>query len=120
LLYRNCFDIQAGCKCTDIIEESNVSRKKIYSFWILWPADKNPKDPTAMSETKSVAGDESDDDETPKKNESKDLKDIIEREVRSQIEQKTHIEEDLKNYKAQDHNVRLGLRVAGVAAGGIV
>lgn len=51
-----------GCAITDITEETLLKGRKIFSFWIVWPHDKNNKSQTpGEDEMLQQPGEESDD-----------------------------------------------------------
>lgn len=123
---KNVLPLASGCKITDVIEDVHTSMKgskKLYSFWIIWPHDKHTQSSNNHTETEVqnvLSNDESDDDIDNSKHSHKKekLKRIIETEVRSHKQQQMHIEKEIENHKVHDGHVRLGTKVAAMAAAG--
>ena len=65
---RGAFDLSPGCAVTDIEEtRGGMGNHKMYSFWIVWPFDKNEKPKEELK-----AEDSDNDDDKPK-----DLKQVL-------------------------------------------
>jgi hypothetical protein len=125
---RGSFDLVPGCVVTEVIEES----KKKFSFWVVWPHDrKNPKPEAEDSDDENVK--EIDDDKTVITQHTsatstphaagtkvKDLQRIVESEVMCQRRQKDAAEEQIEIHHNHDSNVSMGIKVAALAAGGVV
>lgn len=121
---RGEFDLSAGCVLTEVVEDSMTSIKgrKLFSFWIVWPHDKRSKphqEPTSGDLTAELESDDEDISHTHNVK-HKDLKQIVESEMQMQKIQQQKVEEQLENHKTHDSNVRLGVKVAAVALGGVV
>jgi hypothetical protein len=121
---RSSSELVPGCMVTDVVEEK---KKKLFSFWVVWPHDKSDK-----CETDIVVGDDSDDDgpaaavgddeiidEDDKA--TKNLKQFVENKVRDQRRQREMVEEQVEKHEAHDKSVSRGVAVGGaVVAGGIL
>lgn len=113
---RGEFHLAAGCVVTDIEEDSvGLQGKRLYSFWIVWPQDRNLKghsdgekgyDSSEEAEVDSVA--------------KKDLKTIVANEAKAHREAKERVEEQLLLHESHDRKVSVGLKVAAAVAGGVV
>ena len=59
--FRGTFDLMPGCCVTEVQEEKvlKIKGRKLYSFWLVWPHDKNGK--PLGDKTVVVAADDSDD-----------------------------------------------------------
>lgn len=132
--YKGSFDLMPGCIVTEVAEESSLGYKsnksggprpkKMFTFWIVWPTDKNAKPfdfPILKDSSSSViaeSGSISQDVEEERK--EKDLKQIVENEVNNHKLQKTLVEEQIERHHAHDNNVSAGVKFAAVALGGVV
>jgi hypothetical protein len=104
------------CAVTDIKEESRggISNQKMYSFWIVWPPEKNEK-PKSADDASGAALDSDNEAERPK-----DLKQIVERKRSDFKEQHKRAEEEIERHQQNDNNFTMGVKVAAVAVGGVV
>ena len=119
---RGGFELCPGCIVTEVAEDSVTTMKglskRIFSFWIVWPHDKNQKTPTANeTDKRAVPADDSDDEEIIG---NKDLKQIVATEMKTQKLQQKFVEQEVQNHKAHDQNIKLGYTIAAVAVGGAV
>lgn len=105
-----------GCAVTDIKEEprGGISSQKMYSFWIVWPQDKNEK-PKSADEASGAAVDSDNEADRPK-----DLKQIVEKKKFDVKEQHKRAEEEIERHQQHDNNFTMGVKVAAVAVGGVV
>jgi hypothetical protein len=124
-----------------IQEEAQLKGKKLYSFWLVWPKDKN--DTGTDAEEGPGAGvpsgkeDDDSDDELPSPGHSahdshaaaaaagdggkpKDLKQIVQSEVMGAEKQRKKAEEQLNLHYSQDASISLGYKIAAAAVGGIL
>lgn len=140
---RGKFEFVPGCIVTDIIEENrvNIKGKKLYSFWIVWPHDKNVKNgdknenDSDIEENDHIIDMSKDIKETQIKikdedlilrnnsnktinTKNKDLQAIILREEDEQKRQKELVEEQVELHQAHDANVSNGAKIAAVTVGG--
>jgi len=71
---RGTFDLTSGCALTDIVKDSKNGRgKKTFSFWIVWPYDKNLKPEPDKDEKEEYSDGE---DENSQSRTTKDLKKV--------------------------------------------
>ena len=120
---RGTFDLTPGCALTEVKEDSSSGSKKKYSFWVVWPYDKN----LTKHESDEKVGEngkayESDEDESKQltSRSSRDLKKIVESEVKTSRENQKRVEAQMEIHKDHDNSVSLGVKVAAVAVGGVV
>ena len=144
--FKGCFDLIPGCIVTDVQSSglsvgNNKLSKKMYTFWIVWPIDKNSKQEKRHLEEpdhqnnaqqfnfeeigRSGDGDYESGGEDDKNNarRDKDLKKILaQQELESQrvIQNRSRAEEQIASHQAHDNNISLGVKIAAVAAGGAV
>lgn len=149
----NCkasYDLLPGCVVTDVQASGiggNNSKliKRLYTFWIIWPVDKNsPGEKSsveelqktsaeeyswnAVGEVEDDSGAEEERSRSPREQHSdgparKDFKYILDKQgVETQRVQfcRSKAEEQLASHKAHDNSISLGLKVVAVAAGGAV
>ncbi len=144
--FKGCFELIPGCIVTDVqasglsVGNSKLS-KKMFTFWIVWPIDKNSKQEKLLLEEsdhpnnsqqtnfaeigRSGDGDYESGGEDDKNNarRDKDLKKILaQQELESQrvLHNRSRAEEQIASHQAHDNNVSLGVKIAAVAAGGAV
>jgi len=151
--FKGSYDLLPGCVVTEVqsvgigVGNSKLS-KKLYTFWIVWPTDKNSKQSLSADKKKNEDvvenshhvngpneswnynndGDEDsvadDEDKIGEKKDvaiSKDLKHIIEQqevEIQRVQQSRTKAEEQLASHQAHDNSISLGVKVAAVAVGG--
>jgi hypothetical protein len=121
LSVRGSYELSHGCIVTDILEEYNLKAKKLYTFWIVWPHDKKKADDNKAEQSLLIDDNESVDlEEEHLNSKQKDLKHIVESEVKNQKLQRTMVEEQVEMHQAHDSNVSLGVKVAALAVGGAV
>lgn len=106
-----------------------IAGRKLFSFWIVWPHDKRckpsdeeSKQPLPEPQHEAIDSD-GDEDMIPNNTnpiKHKDLKQIVETEKDLHRTQQKKVEEQVENHKAHDANVRLGVKVAAVAVGGVI
>jgi hypothetical protein len=116
--------------------------KKLYSFWLVWPKDKNDTGPDAAEATgaggTSTKEDDDSDDDLPSPGHSahdshagvvvgsadggkpKDLKQIVQSEVMGAEKQRKKAEEQLNLHYTEDASISLGYKIAAAAVGGIL
>ncbi len=120
---RGEYDLDPGCKVTDIVEEfvGTLKGRRIFVFWLVWPHDKHLK---AMDERGSAAPEDSDDDDERSgdrsSQKSRYLKDIVEAEQNQHKEQQKRVDEQIERHQAHDKVVSTGTKLAAVALGGVV
>lgn len=113
---RGEFHLTAGCIVTDIEEDSGgLQGRRLYSFWIVWPQDRNLK-----GQGEADKGYESAEEADFEGLSKKDLKTIVANEARAHRETKERVEEQLQLHESHDRKVNVGLKVAAAVAGGVV
>ena len=137
--YKAAFDLVPGCKVTEVREETigAIKGRKAYTFWIVWPHDKNSSKANRDSKgnTDDVLSDDEEDQETTDANKldtktdenattetkkSKGLKTIVETEVMAQRSQQRQAEAQVERHQAHDNNISLGFKVAALTVGGVI
>ena len=140
--FKGCFDLTPGCVVTDVQTSgmsvgNNKLSKKMFTFWIVWPIDKNSKkdqqqfveNNSQLSNLEEIGrsgdGDYESGGEDDRNNarRDKDLKKILaQQELESQrvLQNRSRAEEQVASHQAHDNNVSLGVKIAAVAAGGAV
>lgn len=131
-----CFSVDA----VQIQEEVQLKGKKLYSFWLVWPKDKNDtgRDADDAPTSGGASGKEEDDsdDDLPSPGHSahdnhpsgtaaeggkpKDLKQIVQSEVMGAEKQRKKAEEQLNLHYSQDASISLGYKIAAAAVGGVL
>lgn len=121
---RGAFDLVPGCIVTEVLEDTmGIKGKRLFSFWIVWPHDKNGK---AVEKNVTLAedSDEEDhkDDSSKQKDlkhlkqivqsdmmtQKKDLKQIVHSEMMEQRLQQQKVEEEIERHHKYDLNISLG------------
>ncbi len=137
--YKAAFDLVPGCKVTEVREETigALKGKKAYTFWIVWPHDKNSGKTSKDSKgnTDDILSDDEDEPETNETNKvdtktdenavtetkkPKGLKTIVETEVMAQRTQQRQAAAQLERHVAHDNNISLGFKVAALTVGGVI
>jgi hypothetical protein len=127
---RDTFDLFPGCLVTQVTEsKSGISGKKLYSFWIVWPAkgdEKAAHPPNTNAEGEVDSGDEGEKDNT-NEGEGKELTKgtrnlhkVAEQEAQNLKSQKSQHEKTVTELEARDGGLSIGTKVAAVAVGGVV
>jgi hypothetical protein len=115
---RGTYDLDPGCKLTDVVEEKagSIKGKRSYYFWIVWPHSKNNKDNNTNDTNiiKDNNGDESEPEEHDNDDENirqKNLKSIVQLEEKNHNIQLKKVEDQLKKHHAHDQHVNLGAKL---------
>ena len=104
------FDLVPGCAVTEIVHEKQVLGKRLYSFWIVWPDGKNA---VRMEETDAYGEEEEEIVE-------EDLAERVRKDRSTKVKLKEKVEEQIERHHRYDNTVVSGLKVAGVALGGML
>lgn len=121
---RGSFDLVCGCQVTPIVEEG--LKKKLYTFWIVWPRDKNSKeleeaeDSGDEAEKDGVAAAEAINSGKPEPASKSKVVQSLQKQLDTQKRQRTLVEQQIDRHQAHDNSVQLGVKVAAVAVGGVV
>lgn len=123
------FDLCPGCIVTDIEEDYTYGfqGKKLFSFWVVWPQDRNLKETASLDlspnhqldTSGNFSGEESEHHASPMKA-KKDLKHIVATEAKIQREAKEKGEEQRSLHVVHDKHVGMGFKVAAAVVGGAV
>jgi hypothetical protein len=132
---RGTFDLVPGCIVTEVLDDQmGLKGKKLFSFWIVWPYDKDSE----KTEAKKIHTEDSDDEDKEEKSGSdkknalkqilqrdimtqkKDLKSIVQSELTEQREKEQKIADEIERHHNYDHNISFGMKVAALTVGGVV
>ena len=91
------------------------SKGKMYSFWVVWPHDKNEKPKPSEDVSAPAAPDSDNEADRPK-----DLKQIVQQKKLNIKEQHKRAEEEIERHQQNDNNLSMSVKVAAVAVGGVV
>ena len=140
---KGTYDLTRGCVVREVVEEVQSGRM-LYSFWILWPeVHEEDEANKCKASAEAAEGNRGSDDEVankygaqsdnedrktlsiPRDNDNdnlrdRDIKKIVEGEVKSARAQQQIAERSMEKLEAQDNNVSMGVKVAAVAVGGVV
>ena len=117
---KGAFDLAPGCIVTEVLEDSmGIKGKKLFSFWIVWPHDKQEKTNDEKGVTPTEDSDEDDHKEDSARNlkqivqsdmmvQKKDLKQIVHSEMMEHKLQQQKVEEEIERHHKYDHNISLG------------
>lgn len=126
--FKNSYDLLPSCRVMKIKTESRIQGKKMYSFWIIWPGEKNNVK-IEEENTQAIEGDSDGEgqidglvstDDADVVSKAKTIKSLVQSEVMTQKRQKEAVNEQYELHRARDTSVNLGAKVAAVALGGVV
>jgi hypothetical protein len=81
---RGTFDLVPGCIVTEVLDDQmGLKGKKLFSFWIVWPYDKNG-DKTEGKKNHTEDSDDEDKDEKSGSDKKNALKQILQRDIMTQ------------------------------------
>lgn len=122
------YDLVPGCMVTEIVEDSRgvIKGRKQYVFWVIWPYEKTKtkgditKDEDSDGEVGREDADTKEREDFTAAGKTKDLKQIVKSEILTQRREQRLAEEQLERHQTHDNNVNTGVKVAAVAAGGVL
>lgn len=117
---RAAYDLSPGCIVTEIQEEKQLTGKKIYTFWIIWPDDKHNVKESATTTSDEIDDGASDDGECKEAEMQQGLKAVVLHEKESQMRIRDKVAQQVERHVAHDQNVNMSMKMAAAAFGGVL
>ena len=123
---RATFELSPGCMVTDIsVEGQGIRAKKLYTFWIVWPHDKNREQDNNADQELS---DDEENDSTGRESKAmendepreKGLKKLLTDQQQNASKEKKIAQKQIEMHQSHDNTVGMVPKVAAVAIGGLV